>query len=70
MCLLDLFRGVGKVSVTATIAEFLEPFYGLYWCIPRKKEGGFWGEAGDLYLFSGSNEVPVGGLLWLGSIYW
>ena len=23
-----------------------------------------------LYLFSGSNEVPVGGLLWLGSICW
>ena len=30
MCLLDLFREVGGVSAPATIAKFLEPFYGLY----------------------------------------
>ena len=30
MCLLTLLWGLGGVSATATIAEFLEPFYGLY----------------------------------------
>ena len=37
---------MGWVSGTATIAGFLEPFYGLYWCMPREKEGRFWVEAG------------------------
>ena len=34
ICLLDLFQGVGGVSATVTIAEFLESFYGLYLCMP------------------------------------
>ena len=45
--------------------------------MPREKEGRFWGEAGAVYLCSGSNQVKVwgtvqwvlvGGLLWLGVI--
>ena len=59
MCLLTLLWGLGGVSATATIAEFLEPFYGLYWCMPREKEGGFWGEAGATYQSRGSNEMKV-----------
>ena len=31
----------------------------LYCCMPREKEGKFWGEAGAAYLSSRSNEVKV-----------
>ena len=60
MCLLHLFRGVGRALTTSIIAEFLEPFYGLYWCMSRAKEGRFWGEADAPYLSIGNNEVKVG----------
>ena len=63
MFVLDLLRGVGRVLTTASIAEFLEPFYGLYWCMSRQKKGRFWGEADAAYLSSGSNQVHVRGLL-------
>ena len=44
MCLLELFQWVGGGGgelATATIAEFLEPFYGLYWRMLREKEEEF-----------------------------
>ena len=33
---------------------------GLCWCMPRKKKGRFWSEAGADYLPIGSNKVKVG----------
>ena len=77
MCLLDLFQWVG----TATISEFLEQFYGLYWGMLREKEEEFWSEASAAYLriclvevakwkCGTVEQVLVGGLLWLGGISW
>ena len=53
LCLLDLFWGLGGVLATSIIAEFSVPCYGLYWCMPREKEGRFSVEAGAAYLPSG-----------------
>ena len=71
-----LVSGNKGVSATTIIAEFLDPFYGMYWCMRREKEGRFCGETGAAYLSIRSNEVKVwgqvlvGGLLWLGGIPW
>ena len=49
--------GIGlhlAAKVSLTIATI-----GLCWCMPRKKKGRFWSEAGAGYLPSGSNKVKV-----------
>ena len=37
---------VGEWGGRGSATDTMEPFYGWYWCMPRKKEGRFWGEAG------------------------